>query len=1190
MYLKSIELQGFKSFPTKTKIAFEEGISCIVGPNGSGKSNISDALRWVLGEQSARSLRGNKQEDVIFGGSKKRKPLGMAEVTLTLDNSDALINRPFTEIAVTRRTMRGGGSEYLINNQLCRLKDITELFLDTGVGVDGVSLISQGRINEWMSARPEERRVLVEEAAGIVKYRNRKLEAVRKLAETERHLERVGDIIGELSGRIEPLRLQKEQAEQYLRLREEADACAITLAVRTLTEFTDKLTEQNQKIEQVGADLLVADTQRLSLSAEREQWKLMVSQIDEEVGRLAQDYYALQGRKEKAESQRAVVAGNIANQQANQARFQEELTALETEEAAKQQEAQQLAAHAQETEAEVKELAQVIAAGEGGAQSRREAVAYLEDALDQAKNAAFEQANQLAQKRNALHYQQQLWEKNSASAQRLQEQDQQLTEVLTEAARQQQDLAAQKQALQQQAAAARENLAAQQQAVKEQNEAVGELAAAETEARYRAHALQVRLNMLEEMRKSYEGFFPGVRALLTAKAKGEAKLNGIVDVAANLLDVPERYQQAVETYLGASLQNIVSRTQEAARTAIAYLKEKDLGRATFLPLDTLKVRQKADISAVRGLKGFCGLASELVQCAKEILPARDFLLNQVVIVEDMEAAVAAAKALAYRHSVVTLDGDMVNPGGSLSGGSRNKKSGDLLGKRRQLEEAQTEHDRLSKQLAEQEQALAAARAQLQELNLLAEEQGQELQRLSNRQYALENEAETLTAQQKTLERQQQALLQEIGELRDEAIVIEEEQAQILEELGAAELAEKELSAQVAQLSEQLTGKQAELSTEREDMTRQRVELAAREQKLVGQQKSLERIRAEIESLHWDQEAKAADLAEAEKELTAQKAALELAEQEQTDLTEQLLAAEEQLNSKRHGHSAETARLSELEKAEKEAGSRAEQLREQLHQLEVRKARMESDCQNEQNKLEEQFSLTLAEARLKPQLEGSRTALVTRLNQLKREMHTLGTVNLAAIEEYAEVDERYRFLIEQRTDLLAARAQLDQVIAEMDRIMSSRFKNAYLRLSEEFGIAFRRLFAGGAAELILTEPDNILETGVEISVSPPGKKIANYNLLSGGEKALVGIALMFAVLAVRPSPFCVMDEVDAALDEANIDRFTDYVRELAQHGQFVLISHRQGTMEAADTLWGVTMEEEGVSKLISVRLNQGQGIA
>jgi chromosome segregation protein len=1189
MYLKSIEMLGFKSFPGKTKISFEKGISCIVGPNGAGKSNIYDALRWVLGEQSARSLRGGKQEDVIFSGSKKRKALGMAEVTLTLDNSDGLLNRPFAEIAVTRRTFRGGGGEFYINNQPCRLKDLQELFMDTGVGVEGVSLISQGRINELVAAKPEERRAFVEEAAGIIKYRNRKREAMRKLDETERHLERVGDIINELGERLQPLRWQAEQAEPYLTKREDADRCAVTLAVRLLGEFEDKLKQLIDIIEQLGSNLLAADTRRLTLAAQHEQCRNEQARLDEEAGAFARRFYNLQGQAEREETAQVVAKGQIEHARVDFLRLRSELEELTAAETSRLDEARELSAHIRATEQEVEELLALVNKGLGGEEQRRAALAYMEQEVAKTREQVFDEANRLAQGHNKLHYQKQLSQKNRAVAERLSEQQQELKDNLAQAGERSVKIEQLKHELQQQTEQGRAELSEQQQVIKRQNEAVGELATAETELRYRAHALIVRVNMLEEMRKNYEGFFPGVRALLTAKNSREACFSGLLDVAANLLTSPPQYQIAIEIYLGAALQNIICVSQHSARQAITYLKEHDLGRATFLPLDTLKVHQKTDLRALRNINGVHGLASELVSCTDEIRTAADFLLKQLVVVEDMNTAVQAARELSYRLPVVTLEGDLINPGGSLSGGSRVKKSGNLLSKGRELTEACAEQEQLRGELSRREQELGLAREKLAESTEQAEAITMRLQDLANQQNTLTHEEEGLTKQRETLVRQQNALYEELAALNDEAALIEEQQRELTEQLTISEAAEQSLSTRLNELTKQLTVKSDEWEGKREDINHQRVELAAREQKLVGQCKSLERIETELDSIHWEQEAKSADLTHCIQELTEAEITLTKVQAQLVDLREALISAEQEMEEARHGLAAEAAFILEVEKEEKDLSAQCENLRDQLHQQELKKTRLEADYENERHKLSEQFNMTLAEAAACPQLEGSRAALLSRFQQLKKELAALEPVNIGAIEEYREVMERHQFLTAQRADLIEARKQLDEIIIDMDRIMSSRFRRAFTRLSEEFDKSFHRLFGGGAAALVLTEPEEILLTGVDINVTLPGKMIVNYNLLSGGEKVLIGIALMFAVMAVRPSPFILMDEVDAALDEANIDRFTAYLRELAQSSQCVMISHRQSTMEAADSLWGVTMEEEGVSKLLSVRL-QGQGIA
>ncbi len=1183
MYLKSIEMMGFKSFPTKTKAVFEDGVSCIVGPNGSGKSNISDALRWVLGEQNARNLRGGKQEDVIFSGSKKRKALGMAEVTLLLDNSDGSITLPFSEIAVTRRTFRGGGSEYLLNGSSCRLKDIIDLFADTGIGADSLSLISQGQVNELISAKPDERRSFVEETAGIVKFRNRKKEATRKLNETEQNLQRVADIIYELNNRLPALQEQARKAQNFKELQAEADNTAITLAVRVLSEFEDKLKKQLQAMAELEDLFIGEDTQRLNIAAQRAEWKNNVSQLDQEVAALAAKFYDLQGQKEKIGAEKTVLDGQIANHNQNRQRLNADLANFSQTKSEKETAAQALAAHVQATTAELDSLKQEILAGEGDSEEFKQAVIDLQNQLQNIKEQAFDFANQLANQRNKLAFQQQLWEKNQQALQRLKQQREEIAQTLNSADNHMAEFMLNKENIKKEAELAQNQIKDQQQHIKDQNQKLAELAAKETETRYRAHSLNVRINMLLDMQKNYEGFFPGVKALLTAKAKDSSLLPGICDAVANLLEVPPKFQIAIEHYLGASLQNIIALSEKEARQAISYLKKHELGRATFLPLDTIRPRRKGDIKTVAAIPGVFGLASELITCPSNMQVANDFLLNQVLLVEDMDTAAKAAKILDYRLHIVTLDGDMINPGGSLAGGSKAKKNNDILGKKLQLKKAEAEYKLLHQQLEQEVDNLNRLRSDVQEQNIIIEEMENQIKHFSHQQLEIDNEIKTIQQQVAALKRQDNSWLQDMNSLEDELILIEEEQNDIKNLMLGAEDKEAEFTAKAADIAEKLNVSQAKLEQDREGATSQKVKMAAQEQKLIGQQKSLALIEQEIEDIRWEQENKDADLRLTEQQLAMQSDLFAKKEADLIAITEEIIHIEADLNTKRHGLAAETTNLGELEKKEQDLTASCRIKQEKLHQMELYKTRMEADCDNERQKLAEQFALSLDEALQTTLLEGSRSALQTRLSQLKRQINGLGNINLDAIEEFAEVSERHQFLNTQREDLLKARKQLDQVIAEMDEIMSSRFSSTFAELSRAFDFAFNRLFGGGQAALVMTEPENLLSTGVDLAISLPGKKISNYNLLSGGEKALIGMALMFAALTVKPSPFCVMDEVDAALDEANIDRFTVYLRELAAKSQFVMISHRQGTMEAADNLWGVTMEEDGVSKLISVRL-------
>lgn len=1184
MYLKRIELYGFKSFSSKGKIEFEPGISCIVGPNGSGKSNIADAVRWVLGESNARSIRGNRMEDVIFSGTASRRPLGAAEVTVVLDNADSYLPLPFSEISVTRRALRGGGSEYYINEAPCRLRDIHDLFVDTGIGLEGLSLINQGRINELVAARPEERRALVEEAAGIVKYRDRKAEASRKLAETERHLERVGDIIGELETRVEPLREQAERAQQFLDLQHQADDLEIGVSVKVLTEANDKIAEIDAGLQEREEATLAAESKRLAIAAEAEQLRLNIAARGEAVAAAGEEYYALQTRREHEEGELKLARERLENNAGQSRRIAEELAA--GEEAAKGR-AQEISSLTQQIETLTEELArqsELIAGGEGGSQDLADYLARLDEeaaALRQELNRVGSELAKAGQSGSLLTEQA---EKTRQSLREATAEEESVAAELARLTADREEAEAEKarreEASRQAAAALNEN----QLAAGVASQQVQELAAEEAERRFRCHSLETRVNLLSEMAAGYEGFFPGVKGLLAARAKGEGP-RGIVGVMAELMEVPADLRVAVEAYLGANIQNIVCENTASARAAVDFLKSRRLGRATFLPLDELKPRRAQDMSKALTMRGVRGRASELVSVESRLRPALDFLLNNVLIAEDMESALRAAKALDFRCSVVTLEGDTVNPGASISGGSRSAKAGELLAKKARVEEAKTELSAAQSELKQAEAELSAARAEAEKIRSEGEaladrvrESSLRLQETLSRLSEAQVRAEALAERREALQRDLTRLQGELNYLEDAAAESEADAARLKEE---EEKAREQLTAK----EEARAAAAARLADSRRDMTEQKVAAAAGREKLQALQAACRRLAQEQEDAAWEQEDKSdllSELDKAKEQLTRSVAACE---GEIQSLSRHMLELGDKLESDREGLAAENERQRELELAEKEQNQIREKLSGETHQLQLRRERWQADFENEAAKLAEKFQLDLPRAQARVGETPARTVLISRLNQTRKEMAALGEINPGSIAEYKEVSERYAFLTGQRDDMVEAKANLNSVIAEMDGIMTGRFRDAFRRLSAAFDGSFRRLFGGGSAAMVMSEPEAPLTTGVELRVDLPGKRVANYNLLSGGEKSLIGIALMFAMLEVRQVPFCIMDEVDAALDEANIDRFTAYLQDKSGSSQFVMISHRQSTMEAANALWGVTMEEEGVSKVISVRLTQ-----
>ena len=1186
MYLKQLELQGFKSFIDRTKITLEPGISCIVGPNGSGKSNIADAVRWVLGEQSVKSLRGGKMEDIIFAGSKKRKPLGMAEVTIILDNADAFLPLEYTEIAVTRRAYRSGESEYLLNNKPCRLKDIYQLFVDTGIGARGFSLVSQGQVNQVVQARPEERRELIEEAAGIVKYRNRKKEAVRKLADTEHHLERLTDIIGELADRLPTLSKQAADAAAYLAYSEEAKSLETSAAVRTIGDLQIRLQELETSLAAEKEALLAAEVAQQKKEAESEALRLSIASCGDEISSLQQGLYDLNSKKGKIDGAYKVIAAKTEHLLQSREKYSQEMAQYLAKQAELQKEKELHAAESQKLAAEIEAQKQNILAAEGQNKNSSFSVNLSEDALEQAKEKAFALAQQMTEAKNDWQNSLQQNQLNNQAIARLQEQAEKFAALQTEAHAKAKFLEEALQTNRQKKQDRQRELTLSAELLQQWNKKVEEIGEAETKARFAVHSQESRLQMLLELYKNFEGYYPGVKAVLQAKQKGQPQCAQIYGVLAELLDMAPEYTTAIETALGGNMQNIVVPEAEAAKEIIAYLKERQLGRATFLPLDTLTFQPNPMVQKCLQQEGIVGRAADLVRYPQEIAAAVEFLLANVLIATDLHEAQRAAKASGYRLRIVTLAGDVVNFGGSFTGGSRDAAGTNLLSRKQNLERNQQEVTAGKKKAAELLDSLQKARLAYREAENKDDLLRKSRQELEMAQISLQKDREQQLAALDTFAKQLtqiEAEQAQLAETRRKAADLEASAKAIYETFAAEN---DRLSAEITAMQQNLQTMKRSNEDKREKLTKKRLGLARLEQELAGfvlftekQEKELADLAATIEGKEWDLAILEAEIVKEDKDQA------EL-QQKMLVLQKEIGLCEEHFNQKKHGLAAENNLLAETEKQLKEESQRIAEQKEQVYQKDIKKARLEADLQNETANLYEKFTLSYEEA-LQYQKENlpdlSKKEMFGRINELKAQIADLGPVNIQAIEEYAQLKERYDFLSLQNADLQEAKTTLYQVIKEMDTIMSKRFRDTFAALSDEFNFVFQQLFGGGRAALILVEPDNILETGVEIDVSPPGKKVANYNLLSGGEKTLIGIALLFAILKIKPSPFCLLDEVDAALDEVNVERFARYLVNYTDRTQFLLISHRQGTMTIANALWGITMEEEGISKVVSVKL-------
>ncbi len=1190
MYLKRLELQGFKSFIDRTKISLEPGISCIVGPNGSGKSNVVDAVRWVLGEQSVKSLRGGKMEDIIFAGSKKRKPLGMAEVTIVLDNADAYLPLEYTEIAVTRRAYRSGESEYLINNQPCRLKDIYQLFVDSGISAHGFSLIGQGQVNQVVNAKPEERRQLIEEAAGIVKYRNRKKEAVRKLNDTEVNLQRLADIMGEIADRLPVLAEQSAAAQQYTSYQGEVKSLEINWAVRVLGDLQNKLRELTLGLEEEEKNLLTREIVYQKEEAALEERKLTLASFGEEISKMQAELYRFQSEKEKTESNLQLMMAKKNHLLENKEKIEQEIFSLQEKKEQSEKERNLHLTDAQNLEAEIGWQKAALLTEEGQKEGDSLSVEEAEIKLNEAKEKAFDLAQQATEAKNMWQNALQSGQRYEQIEKKLQEQQQNLIHLGKEIAAKTAFLEAEWDAKKTQKEENLQKLQHMADLLQQQNAEVQKIGEEETKARFFVHSLESKLQMLQELNKNYEGFYPGVKAVLKAKQNGNAICRNVYGVMAELLDMDTAYTMAIETALGSGMQNIVAANASTVKEIIAYLKQNRLGRATFLPLDTVQPQNNAALQKGLQEDGILGRASDLVRYPAEIEKAVVFLLGNILIAEDLHKAQAVAQKVGYRFRIVTLAGDMVNAGGSFTGGSRETASGNLLSRKQNLLQKQQELQEAQRRAQQLLQILQKARADFQVTEAKEQQIRQELQVLEMDKLALQKDLEQNKEAEATCKKQLQQVQIEWAEIK--TVLMENSGQETALHNTYDDLAKQNeaLATEISTLQEKLHYLKKRKEDEQEAFLQRKMELTRMQQELAGIHLFIEKQTAEEEIIANSLEEKQWDLAIAEAEI-------EKEEKEQKECQEQLLLLQKEIaereeffQQQKHGLLVENEELAQKEKWLKEEFQQITQLKEMNYQKNIKKTRLEADLQNETTNLYEKYALNYEEAvsykdENLPDL--SKKEMAARISGLKNKIETLGAVNLAAITEYEQVQERYDFLQKQNADLQEAKTTLYQVIQDMDAIMGKRFQETFRALSDEFHFTFQQLFGGGQASLLLTDPDHILETGVEISVQPPGKKVANYNLLSGGEKTMVGIALLFAILKIKPSPFCLLDEVDAALDEANVERFANYLSRFADKTQFLLISHRQGTMAIANALWGITMEEEGISKVVSVKLSEEQ---
>ncbi len=1176
MYFKRIEMHGFKSFAEPVVIDFHEGVTCIVGPNGSGKSNISDAIRWVLGEQSPKMLRGGKMEEVIFAGTASRKSRGMAEVTLVIDNSTGILDIDYNEVAITRRMYRSGESEYLINNNQCRLRDIKELIMDTGIGVDGYSIIGQGKIADIVSNKPESRREIFEEAAGVVMYKSKKAEAERKLEASNANLERVSDIVSEIEGRIDGLREDSAKAKEYLELRERYQDLEINITLKNI----EKLETANDSIRgdarELTASIEKLGTRKQTLDGEISEERQKNERLEQLGNESNSALIAKIDELNQITNKSQLDGERLRAMERDAARINGEIAELESKLETEQENGETLSQKQEEIRVRLTNEEQRLQEKIQGYNEITARVLAQSEQVEEQRNEMFSLHSRAVSKRSEAAS----MESYRTSLQKRKEQ------LLAEGAEQEQSTRAfeadqKKDLAEQEAAAARaQRIASAMEQLKQERadlmRVISEEAKKLDDTRIRVSQLAARKKTIEEMEHNYEGYNGAVRFVM------KAGMPGIEGVVGDLMKAPAGYETALETALGGAMQNIVCQKDGHAKEAIRSLKANKAGRLTFLPMESVKGGGVTVPGQVRQYAGYLGIGAELAEFAPQYQGIFNYLLGRVAVVDNMDSAIALSKIAGNGIRFVTLDGEIINAGGAITGGRYKNASANLLARKSEIAA-------LAEQVETLQQAYQKGMHQNQERQARQEEISDQLQKMEEERRQKELEISALQAKI-AAQRQNFRDVEQAGTKREkELLSIEHDSAdmekmldELLREIERSEAGHREAETQLTQTMQALELLKTEAAEASEEITKARIAKQDQENQFSASEELLRRVCAAAEELRGqiaERETRLADMDKEKHEILFsadnseelfQKCSSEKAELE--DYIARLNTERASLTAALNAKTDEQAALGETLRA----------YQDQKYQQEIRLAKNETQLDTLKEKLWDEFEISYAQAMTFKKEEFVMSTATKESREIKNRIRELGDVNVGAIKEYEQVSERYGFLTEQRADILEAMQELQTIIGDMDRTIRTKFKENFDQVVIHFEEIFKELFGGGQAELRLDDENHPLEAGIEIIAQPPGKKLQNINLMSGGEKTMTAIALMFAVLKTKPTPFCILDEVEAALDDANIDRFANYLKNFHEI-QFAVVTHQKATMEHADVLYGVTMPEQGISKVISLRL-------
>lgn len=1181
MYLKRLELQGFKSFADRTVLEFKSGITSVIGPNGSGKSNISDAIRWVLGEQSMKSLRGSKSEDVIFAGTQARKSLGFAEVSMVIDNADGKLPIEYSEVTVTRKIYRSGETGYFINKVPCRLKDVLELFMDTGIGKDGYSIIGQGKIDEILSNKSEDRRKIFEEAAGIVKYRTRKAESEKKLEQTKLNLLRINDILSEIETNIEPLKMQSEKAKKYLDLREELKNIEVGLFLHNISEYKEKL-------EKIAEDIKIVEEQNASenekmqnLQREKEELKNSIDEITSKIEEMQNLSFESTNKIEKINSEIGISKERIQNNNVNNERLLKEIeevkqriAELEEEQKQKLSKKENLATNREkfqkeldEKQKELEELTKKLSAKELEIEDKKK---NIEKNTDE----KYELISEISSLDTNLENIEKREKVAKAEIQSLTLEIDSTRNDKQEKSKDFYDIEFKKNELSKLLKEKADKKSESMQKIKDFDTTLNNLA-------YEINMKDSRLKFLIETEKEKEGYTRSVKSLLNACEK-DSKLNkGVNGVLANLISVDKKYETAIEMCLGQATQNIVTDTEEDAKKLVEYLRENKLGRASFLPVTSVKGR-KLDRIIKNSTEGVIGVASDLVKCNKKYEQIVLNLLGRTLIVENMDTAIQMAKLNSYSFRIVTLDGDIISNTGSITGGSIQTKTVNLLGRSREIEnlekalkelqvkkeEAAKEKQDYTESVTDTIEEVTRIEKELQDIEVVYAAENQKILNIEDSISKLEARREKIKAELEELSKQKLDNNMQKEEKQERINYIEKEIENISKVVEEFALNNKDNQKYIDDLNFDITNLKISVTSFDESGTsidemveRIKQDIEKNKQSILNKEENIQRINEEKANLE-------ANIVNLEEQINKIKSNVS----NSSEIIEGLKANRIEANEK-------------LKKSEEEISiefNTIEDIKGELVKLDVKKTKLEQDLEQVVNNLWVEYELTPNNAEGYKKPDNVQKA-ARDVNSLRTQIKELGSINVDSIEEYKKTKERYEFMCEQRLDMENTAAKLRNIIQEMTQTMKEQFVEKFKEINKNFNEVFTELFGGGKAELKLEDENNVLECGIDIQAQPTGKKLQNMMLLSGGEKAFTAIALLFAILKINPAPFCVLDEIEAALDDVNVYRFAEYLKKFSAETQFLVITHRKGTMEAANTVYGVTMEENGVSKLLSMKL-------